>query len=171
MIEGQTFAEPGNEFQLLDFSVAMNIEIRAGFDSRQDGDETGGDSTPLSDPAGDGFFIGVAGRQILNGSAQFLSRTQGGVFHFSGKLLNPDFALDARTEIEKAEIFSTQKVKALRVAWTNFLREKMSSLFRRIPWPNEKSGLKRTVFPNNFYFIGGTVSIFKPLFGCGFAAL
>ena len=56
-------------------------------------------------------------------------------------LLNPDFALDARTETQKAEAVSTQKVKVLLVAWTNFLRKKMSGVFRRIPRSNAKFGL------------------------------
>jgi len=33
------------------------------------------------------------------------------------------------------------------------------------------NNLKRNFFANSFYFIGGIVSVFKPLFGYGFAAL
>ena len=46
-----------------------------------------------------------------------------------------------RTETEKAETVSTQKVQSMLVAWTNFLRKKMSGILRRIPRSNAKSGL------------------------------
>jgi len=58
------------------------------------------------------------------------------------KDFNPDFALDARTETKEAEAVSTQKVQVMLVAWTNFLRKKMSGILRRIPRANAKSGFK-----------------------------
>gem|GEM_PF-2465417 len=61
-------------------------------------------------------------------------------------MLNPDFALDARTETKKAEAVSTQKVKAMLVAWTNFLRKKMSGILRRIPRSNAKFGFNPPFF-------------------------
>jgi len=54
---------------------------------------------------------------------------------------NPDFAIDARTETKEAEAVSTKKVQAMLVAWTSFLRKKMSGLLRRIPRAIAKSGL------------------------------
>jgi len=55
--------------------------------------------------------------------------------------LNPNFAIDARTETKEAEAVSTKKVQVLLVAWTNFLRKKMSGLLRRIPRAIAKFGL------------------------------
>lgn len=177
MIEGQAFAEPGNEFQLLDFSVAMNIETGAGFDARQDGDEAGGDSIPLGDPAGECFFVGVAGGQIFDRAPERLSRTQRGLFHFGGEAVGVGaevFEKDLVSPEESFEPFDVgdrtqgpsenQSVKSAQNASDMFLMICYKTVHGVLR-------LKRNGFANNFYFIGDTVSIFRHLFGCGFVAL
>jgi len=47
--------------------------------------------------------------------------------------------------MKEAKAVSTQKVKVLLVAWTNFLRKKMSGILRRIPRSNAKFGFKRRI--------------------------
>jgi len=65
---------------------------------------------------------------------------------------NPDFAIDARTETKKAEAVSTKKVQAMLVAWTNFLRKKMSGLLRQIPLSIAKSGFNGCSGMSGFVF-------------------
>jgi len=177
MIEGQAFPESGDKLQFFDIAVAMDIKTGARFDTCQDSDEAGGYSIPLSNPTGDGFLIGVTGRQILDRSLQILSRTQRSFLHFCGELLN------VGAEIFQENLISSEKsVKSFDVgnrtqgASKNQPVESAqdpSDMFRMICYKMVHGALrlKRNGFANNFYFIGGTVSIFKPLFGCGFAAL
>jgi hypothetical protein len=57
-------------------------------------------------------------------------------------VINPKLSLGARTEAKEAEIFSTQKAQRMVIPFARFLRKKTSSIFRRIPRPNENFGFK-----------------------------
>jgi hypothetical protein len=86
-----------------------------------------------------GFF-----RQTSNDQVMKKFDTKGHLLGFS--VLNPDFALGARTETNEAlptaETFPTKKGEGDLGHRTNFLRTEKSGIVRRIPRPNAKSRFK-----------------------------
>lgn len=171
MVESEAFSETGDKFQFFDVAVAMDIETHAGFNAGQDSNQSGGDPVALSDPAGDGFFVGVAGRKIFDGAALFLSRAQRCVFQLLGQVLGVGAKILQENLVAPEEPLETfdvrngtqgsSKDQAVKPA-----QDPRDSI-RMICYKMVHGVLlqSRIVVTNIFYFIGDAVSIFRATIG------
>lgn len=176
MIECQTFTETRNEFQFLNVPVAMDIETATGLDTGEDSDQSGGDPVALGDLASESFFVGIAGRKILDGPPLFASGAQGRVLQLSGQTLGVGPKIFQKNLVAPEKPFDPfdvgngtqgppqdQTVESAQDPGDSILMMCYKMVHGVL--------LKKNVFANIFYFIEDAVSIVRQSFGCGYAAL
>lgn len=181
VVEGETFAQAGDELKFLGIAVTVDLEARTGFEGGEDSDQSFGDAVTLHNLSGDGFFVGGAGMQVLDWTVHFLSLARRRLTQLVGQTLGVGAKVFEKNMMIPQQSLETSDVsdgtKRSSEHQTIESVQNPSDLISMICYKTLHGVLpkRRFVFANTFYFIEDAVSIFGErglastafLLGCG----